>query len=231
MSKQFIEVNNAHWYRSPTKKDVYYPSSTTILNAFPKDVRFQQYLADSVSWESSQEILKAAGKRGTNVHDATQLLEEGKVLIRESYTAEEWKHLETFVAWYKTTQPVIEAIEHAIASDKLKIGGTIDRVYMIGGKRVLLDIKTSKSIYDSYWAQVASYTKLWEEKNPTKLIDCTAILRLNSRHKCGYEIQMHDRKEIEQDFKVFKAVQDIWNYINPDAKPVIVEVPSTLSLS
>lgn len=229
MATEFITIENQHWYPSPTKKDIWYPSVTTILSCFPKGKGFEMYLANQQSYEASQEILKEAGKRGTIVHQATELLENGDMLLRENYTLEQWKMLESFVSWHKTYNPGIYAIEKSVVSDKLKTGGTIDRVYNIGGLRTLLDIKTSSAIHDNYWLQVSVYVKLWEEKEKDK-IDQVAILRLGSRHKCGYEYQIHTREQIEEDFKAFKSIQNIWNYINPNAKPKIEVVPDTLSL-
>ncbi len=232
MATEFITSENSHWYASRTKKDVYYPSVTTILGgAFPKGPGFDRYLANQQSYETSQEILKAAGLRGTNVHSGTELLEQGNVLLRESYTLEEWKHLETFVKWHKKYHPELIALEQSVVSDTLKTGGTIDRIYMIDGVRTLLDIKTSSAIHPNYWVQVAAYVMLWEEDHPTEpRIEQVAILRTGSRHKDGYEFVIEDRDTIDKNFQIFQCTQMIWTHLNPKAKPAIVEVPDTLSL-
>jgi hypothetical protein len=231
MATEFITSENEHWYPSAKKKDVYYPSVTTIIGAcFPKGYGFQKYLANQESWEKSQEILKAAGTRGTNVHKGSELLEEGHMLSRASYTLEEWQMLEGFVKWHKTYHPQVQAIEFSAVSDKLKTGGTIDRIYMIDGVRTLLDLKTSSAIHDNYWAQTAAYVKLWEEIHPDMPIEQTAILRPTTRRKQGYEYCLHTREQIEEDFKIFKSVQALWCYLNPTAKPTILDVPTTLSL-
>ena len=225
---EFITDENSHWYKSLRKKDVYYPSVTTILSVFPKNVGFNKYLTAQVSWESSQEILKAAGRRGQNVHRGTERLEEGETLYRENFTLEEWMMLIGFVTWWKEYQPKLIKKEYSVVSDKLKTGGTIDRIYEIRGQNVLLDIKTSSSIYENYWIQTAAYVKLLGKKDPK--IDLTAILRLAPRKKCGYEYCVRDQEQFEEDYKIFEATKKTWDYLNPDAKPKLLEVPATLCL-
>jgi len=227
---EFITSENEHWYPSPTVPGLYYPSATTILgDSFPKGIGFQKYLANQESYEKSQEILKSAGSRGTNVHEGTELLERGHTLYRESYTLEEWQMLEGFVKWHKKYNPRPIHIERGFVSDELETGGTIDRVYEIDGDIVTLDIKTSGAVYDSFWAQLGIYDKLVTEKT-TLVSDYTAVLRLAPKRKEGYEYVIHKRDEIDEDFKVFRATQSIYKYRNPKAKPKLLEVPTTLSL-
>jgi CRISPR/Cas system-associated exonuclease Cas4 (RecB family) len=226
---EVVTSESEHWYPSPRKAGEYYPSVTTVLSVYPKGVGFNKYLAAQSSWESSQQILQDAGKRGTRVHQATQFLEEGSELLRDSYSLDEWEMLMGFVSWYQGAKPETIAVEYPLVSDKLKTGGTIDRVYMIDGKRTILDIKTSGAIYGNYWVQAATYAEMYEQATKTK-VDQTAILRLTDRKKSRYEYKTMDRDEWKKEFKVFKAIQDIWNHLNPNAGPKILEIPLTLSL-
>ena len=227
--KEFVEVNGEHWYESKKHLGVFYPSVTTILSVFPKGVGFNKYLTAQVSWETSQEILKEAGKRGTLVHKTTEMLEAGGTVLRPGFSVQEWQMVAGFVNWHTKHSPVVKHVEHGLVSDKLKIGGTIDRIYQIDGSNVLLDIKTSGSIYDNYWAQVAAYAEMFEADTKTK-IDYTAILRLTDRKKEYYEYVLRSRDEWKEDLKIFKATKQIWDYLNPNAKPKIVELPAELSL-
>jgi len=228
---EFITVDGEHWYPSPSQEGVYYPSVTTILQNFPKGVGFDKYLASQESYDASREILNRAGQRGTNVHDATELLEKGIALSKESYTLEEWQMLIGFCKWYEKTCPEIVAIEEAICSDTLHTGGKIDRVYMIDGVRTLLDLKTSGKIYENYWLQVGEYARLWNEKHPDQLIEQTAILRLSDGKADGYEIKFHDFGQILEDAMTFDSLQQLWFYLNRNKTgPKIIEVPTELKL-
>lgn len=229
IKREFVTVNNEHWYPSPSLPEVFYPSVTTILSVFPKGEGFSRYLANAQSWESSQEILKAAGKRGTNVHSGTEDLEKGATLDRVNYTLEEWKMLEDFVNWHHTFHPICEAMEAGVVSDAYKTGGTIDRVYMIDGVRTIFDIKTSTAIHENYWVQVAQYALMYEEKTGLP-IGQTAILRLGSKHKCGYEYSTRDREEWVRDSVMFGICHEMWDYTNPNAKPKVIEVPEKLKI-
>lgn len=231
MATEFVTSNDEHWYQSRKKENIWYPSVTTVLgDSFPKGKHFEKYLAELDSWEESREILKSAGKRGTNVHNATEELEKGEVLQRTSFTAEEWKMLEGFVRFYLDNNPEPIAIEQSVISDKIQTGGTIDRVYVLDGIVTLLDIKTSSAIHDNYWVQTATYRHMWEENKNNPRIERTAILRLVPRMKKGYELKFHDIDEMNEDFEVWKAVRTIYNYRNPKAGPKLVDIPDTLSL-
>src|SRR3990167_10384519 len=129
IATEMVTSESEHWYSSPTRPDVWYPSVTTILSVFPKGVGFNKYLTAQTSWESSQEALKKAGQRGTNVHQATELLDRGFTLSREGYSLEEWQMLIGFVNWYKIYKPKLLFMEKRVVSDNIGTGGTIDRIY------------------------------------------------------------------------------------------------------
>lgn len=231
MSKTFTTIGDEHWYPSKTIEDKWYPSVTTILKAYPKGVGFERYLANQESYESSREILKAAGSRGTNVHEATELLEAGQMLHRGNYTDEEWKMLIGFIQFHKDMNPEIIHTEISIVSDTLQTAGTIDRIYKIDGEYVLLDIKTSKAVHKNYWLQTAAYWNMFvnlpgDYVKPVK----TAILRLAPGKKSGYEYTTHDIADINEDFQAFQAVYGVWKYDNPNAKPKFDTLPDTIDL-
>lgn len=227
---EFITADSEHWYPSPKKPDVWYPSVTTILSVFPKGVGFNKYLTQQSSWESAEENLKEAGKRGTNVHKGSEMLELGETLQRGIYTVQEWQMLMGFVAWHDLYKPELHKMEYGLVSDKHKTGGTIDRVYTINGFKTVFDLKTSGSIHDNYWCQVAMYAQMYEEKHKGEIIDQTAILRVTDRKKSLFEFQTKTRDEWKEDLKIFKAVQEVWTYLNPNAQPKILELPEVLKL-
>lgn len=235
MAKEFIESEGGHWYQSPTNPEVKYPSVTTVLKLFPKGEGFERYLANASSYEESQKVLKQAGERGTRVHDASERLEKGESLDREEFTLEEWRMLMGFVAWHKEYKPKPILIEHSLVSDTYRTGGTLDRLYEIndeveGRMVVVFDLKTSSAIHDSYWVQTGVYAQMVQEAKiaiPTH----TAILRLTTRTKKGYEYKTHSMEEYTKDADLFEAVRFVWDYLNPDSTgPKEIEVPDTLTL-
>jgi hypothetical protein len=228
---------NEHWYPSPTKKDVWYPSVTFVTGFLPKGQFFERYLAEQGSYEEAQKILKEAGDRGTRVHEASEELDRGNTVAYETsgLTDEEYQLLSFYVDWHKKYNPQTVHVELRLVSDKHKLGGTSDRIYIIGlidGKRTLLDLKTSKSaIFDSHWLQVSAYADMYEWLKKEQ-IDAVAILRLTSKRKDGYEYIVRDRKEWKDDYKQFKRTYDTMIYLNKGKSltPKIIEVPEILSL-
>lgn len=229
-----ILPSNEHWYESPTKAGVYYPSVTMITGYLPKGKFFEKYLADQDSFEESKRILQEAGERGTRVHQATEVLEKGGSISYENSGLfdEEYQLVQFFCQWHKDFSPEAVAVELRLISDKHKLGGTCDRIYMIDGKRVLFDLKTSKTaIYDSHWIQVAAYADMYEHLYKEK-IDQVAILRLTPKRKTGYEFVVRDRDEWQKDLKQFKKTYDTMVYLSGGKKiePKVLELPEVLTL-
>lgn len=237
MSTIKLLPRNEHWYMSTKHKGVYYPS-VTYVNQMPKGAHFDKYLADQESYEESQRILREAGERGTRVHQASELLEKGQSISyndAHGLTDEEYKLLEGFVKWHNETKPECAHIELKLISDKLRLGGTADRVYIIDGKRVLFDLKTSKSaIYPYHFTQCGAYAQMYEDLHKLA-IDQTAILRLTPRRKEGYEYVVRDRETWKNDYKQFLKNYDTFKYLNLKKgkkvlEPSIVEIEEVLTL-
>ena len=66
----------------------------------------------------------------------------------------------SFYNWLKLhkIEPVLS--EQPLVSEKWQFGGTLDIYGKVDGKLTLLDLKTSKVIYDSHYTQTAGYYKL-----------------------------------------------------------------------
>lgn len=225
---------DSHWYPSPTNPEVYYPSVTFVTGFLPKGQFFEKYLADQGSYEEAKKVLDEASARGTRVHAASEVLEKGGELSysNSGLSDDEWQLLSFFVCWYNEYNPTLVHCELPLISDKHRLGGTLDRIYIIDGKRVLLDIKTSKTaIFDSHYIQIDAYADMYEWLYKEK-VDYVAILRLTNRRKSGYEYVTKSRKEWLKDLKQFKKTYDTMLYLSggKEIKPKIIEVPEVLSL-
>lgn len=227
---QLLKDENNHWYESLNHPGVYYPSATTILGAaYPTGIGLAMYLAEQESWEASQETLKKAGERGTNVHRATELLEQGKEIQMEAYSTEEYQMILGFLQWYAEYNPVPIHTEKAMSSDVYKVGGSMDRLYMIDGCRVVVDFKTSKKILRKFHIQTAIYDRLITEIDGVQP-DKTAVLRLRNIGKSLYQYEERTREEIDADWGIYTHVRAIWDDMYPNAKPKILELPKIVSL-
>ncbi len=219
----------------------YLPSVTWINESYPKGIGFYKWLAANANWDEAQANKEAAGDRGSKVHRAIQDLINGATINfgdpywnetkknNEPLTMEEWKCLISFKEFWNDHKPQVVATERVCYSLKQGFAGTIDAILKIDGKITVVDWKTSSAIYPTYLMQVGAYMAAEAETGKYKPA-ATAIVRLGTRHKKGYEVQFCDKKESKENFKNFLSVKDIWSIENGDKKPVVVSVPALINL-
>lgn len=78
--------------------------------------------------------------------------------------------------WAKQTNCTIVATEAQLVSEQHRYGGTIDAIASLGGELVVLDFKTSKSVYPDHLIQLAAYRELWNECHPNEPVSARAML-------------------------------------------------------
>lgn len=227
-----------HWYyvwqALSSGKEKYlgvFPSSTTILNAYPQSPHLTQWIAEQ-GWNESQRIKSAAGEAGTRIHTACDLLEDGNTLVRGNYSLEEWWKISTFVTWHKEYKPEIILKEHPVFSKKGQYAGRLDRLYLLAGTVTVLDFKSSSAIHEHFPLQFSSYAKAIEENTDIK-VGQTAALQLGAKNKSGYRLVLYP--EWRDHYKVFEAVRETWEYENFSSKknskePPVLELPEELKL-
>ena len=224
-----IEFLDNRFYK--TSSGAFVPSVTTILEAYPKDASYFQWIKSVGS--DADTIRDEAGKRGTTVHELTERYDMGYEVScvdeqgRPQYKMLEWAMFERYVDFTNEFKPNVELMELHMASEKLGYAGTLDRVITIDGKTYLVDIKTSNSIYPSYWLQLAAYRELLGD---LKKIDGVAILWLNAKTRTrgkkgdiqGVGWQMVIREDSTQDLKLFNNTFELWKALNEDIKPRVL---------
>ncbi len=226
-NKGRIEFTDTRFYA--TSNGGYVPSVTTILEAYPKDASYFKWLKDVGG--DADAIRDEAGRRGSLVHELTERYDDGQEVGyldefgRPRYKMLEWSMFERYVDFSVTHEPKIEMIEVHMVSSDLGYAGTLDRIMSIDGKRYLVDIKTSGSIYPSYWLQLAAYRQLLAHHSV--LVDEVAILWLNAKTRTrgkkgdiqGIGWQFVSKENTSQEMKLFNATYDLWKSLNEDVKP------------
>ncbi len=236
-----MTFDNERYYHITGKNlDVYLPSVTWINESYPKGLGFYKWLAGK-GWDEATATKEAAGDRGSKVHNAIQDLLNGAEIkygdaywnetkqANESFTLEEWKCLIAFQRFWLDHNPTIVATERVCYSLKYGYAGTIDALLMIDDQLVVVDWKTSAAIYPSYLMQIAAYMVAEHETGEHKPV-ATAIVRLGTKHKKGYELQIFDTDQSKQNFKGFLHVKEIWAIENGNKKPETVTLPAVISL-
>jgi len=206
----------------------YYPSATTILNAYPTSEHLVKWIADN-GFHESRAMRDEAGRKGTRIHTAIEQLLGGAELAKETFTVEEWHKLDTFVKWHKEYKPEIMALEVPIFSKKGKYAGRLDCIAKVSGQTYILDWKSSKNIHPSFQLQFSAYAKAIEENTDIK-IDATAAIQLGAQNKNGYRFVIYP--DWKKDYNVFESVKKIWQFDNEKVakEPPVLVLPATLKL-
>lgn len=234
-----------HWYNVYTVKDDKkgrfigtFPSSTTILNAYPQSPHLTQWIAEK-GWNESQRIKSEAGERGTIIHRGIELLLEGAEIMENAplpygnssrpLSLEEYWKLSTFVTWHGDYKPEVIAKEMKVFSKKGGYAGTLDAIVVVDGKMTIIDWKSSSSIHEHFPLQFASYARAIEEMTDLK-IEQTACLQLGAKNKNGYRYVVYP--DWRDHYKVFESVRATWRYDNAKAaeEPPVLELPEKLKL-
>jgi hypothetical protein len=215
-----------HWY-FVYEEDKFlgtFPSSTTILNAYPQSQYLTKWIAEKGYNEATQ-IRDEKGVSGTKIHKACDLLESKVTLNKTDYSLEEWWKISTFVAWYKETLPELIATEIPIYSKKGKYAGRLDRIYKLPIGNIILDFKSSSALHPHFPLQFASYAQAIEENTDIKITE-TAALLLGANNKKGYRFEEYP--DWKEHYKVFKHVKATWQYDYFDSKKNLKEPPVLL---
>jgi PD-(D/E)XK nuclease superfamily len=209
----------------------YYPSVSTILDAYPKNAFFYEWLKKE--GENADNIRDAAGTSGSLVHQATERYDNGETISLFNtdgtikYSTREWKMIERYVEFRNKYNINVVSTEQNIISPALGFAGTLDRVIDLDGKRWLIDIKTSNAVHNHYFLQMAAYVKLYEEWTGDT-IENIGILWLNAKTRGdgkkgtyqgkGWQLVIPDR-DIDYYWDLFRATKALWFAENGDMKP------------
>lgn len=224
-----ITFLDSRWYYSENGVPV--PSVTTILDAYPKGPEYYMWLKKM--GEDSDTIRDEAGRRGSKVHQLTEDYDAGlEVSLMNgdgdiNMSLHEWAMFGRYVEFSERFPHENIAVEMNVISEALGYAGTLDRIKLINERRVLVDIKTSNAIYDSYWLQLAAYRKLIAEKGTQ--VDDVAILWLNAKTRtdgkkgaiqgAGWQLIFRDQAEQEKDLKLFNHTHQLWLSQNEGMAP------------
>ena len=220
----------------------FYPSVTTVLEAYPKGYGFVQWLKDLGS--NADEVVKRAAEQGSRVHDAIDMYLKGNEILwsaEGNYTLDEWLMILKFVEFWERYKPVILANEETVVSETEKIGGTIDLVCKIGGDIWMIDYKTGNAIHHSHELQLAAYRKIWNEAFPKQQITRSGIMHLRSmtrgEDKSGKQMQgkgwavKEYERPFEDAYRIFGYTYALWREENPNPKPKNMVYPDRISLA
>lgn len=239
-SKRVSILDNRYY----TRNNNFYPSVTSILQFMPKNKFFENWLKDV--GHNADIIARKAADEGTQVHETIEQYLKGEKIIwvdengHSKYSLEVWKMILKFHDFWSTHKPKLIESEIHLFSDTYLYAGTCDLVVEINDKKWLLDIKTSNSLHTSHELQLAAYAQAWNEMFEEK-IDNIGILWLKSskrgEDKKGSKIQgkgwelYEPEKSIEDNFKLFGYIHELYKLEHPNPKPTDEQLPIEIQIS
>lgn len=229
-----------------------YTSVTTILQALSKPalVNWAAKMVAEYAVENIDEIAALAKKDapgavralkgspwqkrddaaalGTVVHDQIEAYVLGQTPPQPS--ADVSQRFAWFEDWVNDYSPEFEASETTVYSRNYGYAGTLDAIATIGGRRWLIDVKTTKSgVFPEHALQLAAYrfadfigAPNGDEVEMPK-VDGAAVLWLSPT---GYKFT--ELRCDEQIFESFYAIRQAWQFQNIIGKSAIldqIEVP------
>lgn len=224
------------------------PSLTHIVSYYPKDKGFEMYLKKN--GDESDEIAQMAAERGSKVHQAIEALNNGITVkaqdkfvnprngMEEELTWDEYAVIKSYHDWWQnegSKEYVILEVEKVVWPEgkgseeggPLHFAATLDLCVKrrSDGAIGIIDVKTSKAIYDSHKIQVSAI----REAKKAEGLDATwqAILQV------GYRLNKHGYKfsEVEDLFDQYLVAKNIYNYKVGKSGPSQIELPTELKLN
>lgn len=235
-----ITTVNERWYSC--HGGVYYPSVSWILQYFPKDKHFIEWVG-KLGNDGAKDARDEAAGRGSRVHHGIERLISGETLRMDTPLGDgngnerepepfEWERLMGFAHWVADVNPTFIHNERTIISDKHGFGGTLDAVVDIDGERFIVDFKTSKSLHKEHELQLSAYRVACVEEGIIDESAKVAILHLGgftprSRPR-GYAWK--EIKNTDEAFRLFLSVRSIWEAQNEEKCPKERDYPLSISI-
>lgn len=153
-----------------------------------------------------RETKDAAADLGTRVH---ALIEQE---MRGKRPAEIPKECEAsllgFYEWRDAFKLQATGSEVALISEKYRYGGTMDYPAIVSGRRVMLDLKTSKGVYVDHRIQLAAYGQLWDEAYPDDPVTGFHLLQVGKEDGSFHH---HYWPSLSKEFEVFFLLRGLYD--------------------
>lgn len=206
-------------YKNQSGKRV--PSVTTILSRF-KDSGGLLYWANAQGREGKtlDEARKTAATAGTVAHDWVEDYINGRELRTPDASREicdlARAAFDVFLKWKENTKLEVKYTEVALVSEEHQFGGRLDAIGLVGNELVLVDWKTSNSVYADYLYQLAAYGVLWTENYPEhKLVGGYHLLRFAKEQG---DFAHHYYGNLDDEAETFLKMRELYDRVKKTEK-------------
>ena len=191
------------------------PSVTTIISRFKESSGLVHWAWNlGIQGKDYRAERAKAADAGTLAH----------IMVEHRLRGEEWpgtnevepevvekarQGFEAYLAWERITKLELRYSEVPLVSVSYRFGGTPDAVGEFDGKLILIDWKTSNSVYQDYLLQLAAYKQLWEENYPEHPIR-------GGFHLCRFgketgDFAHHYYPELDEAWEAFKHMRALYD--------------------
>lgn len=117
----------------------------------------------------------------------------------------------SYYEWEKGKEMVTVLVEAQLVSEGFEYGGTIDWYGTVDGVPTLVDLKTSKALYDDHVYQLAAYHNLLVENGHE--VETARLLQVGRSEDEGFSERVYPGDSIEPYFNVFLNALGLYNAI------------------
>ncbi len=180
MSANYFKKRNGY-----EVEGLWYPRVTSICKVIAKP-GLERWLANQESFASMQRKRKRLTEWGKDVHDIIETILMGRI---PKTSADVKPSVDAFLNWFRAHRIRLHGIEKRVFSKDHSYSGTLDVLAEVDGKMGILDLKTSRQIWDDYFIQTAAYFNAYNEsaKKKAKTYWILKIDQFQSCKLCGAE--------------------------------------------
>lgn len=169
------------------------PGVTTVLGILNKPALLKWAWQLGQSGIDLEAARQSAADIGTIAHALCEAHLRGMKLDTANLVPEMLSKAETgflrFLEFWDKEGLTVVALERPMVSERMQVGGTLDILARRSdGRLVLVDIKTSKAIYDEMLVQTATYAAIWEELE-NEVVDEVMIVRIGKEDAEDLEVR------------------------------------------
>lgn len=136
-----------------------------------------------------------AGDWGTKVHEAVEVwVKTGKRIPLTDKIQN--KVIDKFINWAEENNVEFLESEKNVWSKEMWIGGIVDLVFIMDGKKYIADIKTSSGIYNEAFFQMGAYHMCLEEMGAIE--DVAGYIVINLKKDGVMDMKLADNMEINR---------------------------------
>ncbi|MFI7096417.1 hypothetical protein [Streptomyces lydicus] len=176
-----LQRGGSRFYINPEDAGIKVPGVTSIVGMLPKDFLTFWAAKESATaavdnWDIVSDLVKrdpagaidylknahrrkskAASDLGSAAHDLFERQARGETINLRHVHADVKPHVRWFDEFLQEIQPEFLHLEETVWSDTFQYAGSFDAIAVVDGETVVLDWKTSKSVYDSVALQLSAY--------------------------------------------------------------------------